>query len=401
MGGEMEYYTLSRYAYWKYYILVFYYRLAEYPAPVRAWLIFGTFCLFLLALIVLGNAMRTFAHYRYEHLVHHTRERYYERMKTVISQARTLEPMEVSAILELPKNFKMKEKQNRSFVPSLLELRQEMGDDISRPNWLRLMQALKMPAYFESQILSRSVRKKVQGFKDVADLDANLKEAVASRYLFTKNRKLQMHARLHAARFGTSYPFKVLEDDPNLVFTEEMVVKYHNVLVYRQNNGLTMPNFIRWCNRMPVNEELRIFAVNEIRLFKRKEDCPELLGMLEASRDEAFSCALIRTLGELEYLPAEAEFCRRYVSASFTERQVLAEALGALGSGSYDTLQFMVEDFLQTTDYVTRMVLLRVIYRYGANGKAAYEKLKAEATPELMPYFSHIECDLIDSRRYA
>ena len=226
----MEYYTLSRYAYWKYYILIFYYKLAEYPRPVRVWLIFGSICMLLLIMIVIGNALRTFAHYRFEHLVLHNRERYYERMKTVVSQARTLEPSEVSAILELPKNFKMKERQNRSFVPVLLELRREMSGTMSRPNWIRLTQALKMPAYFESQILSRSIRKKVQGFKDVADLDANLKEAVASRYLFTKNRKLQMHARLHAARFGTSYPFKVLEDDPNLVFTEEMVVKYHNVL---------------------------------------------------------------------------------------------------------------------------------------------------------------------------
>ncbi|MBO4624483.1 MAG: hypothetical protein J5646_03215 [Bacteroidales bacterium] len=397
----MEYYTLSRYAYWKYYILIFYYKLAEYPRPVRVWIIFGSICMLLLVLIVLGNALRTFANYRFERMVAHNRERYYERMKTVVSQSRTLEPSEVSAILELPKNFKMKERQNRSFVPVLLELRREMNGTMSRPNWIRLTQALKMPAYFESQILSRRIRKKVQGFKDVADLDANLKEAVASRYLFTKNRKLQMHARLHAARFGTSYPFKVLEDDPNLVFTQEMVVKYHNVLVYRQKNGLTMPNFIRWCNRVPINEELRIFAVNEIRLFKRKEDCAELLAMLVASREEAFSCAIIRTLGELEYVPAEKEFCRRYLSASFTERQVLAEAIGAIGSGNPEIVRFMVDDFLQTTDYVTRMVLLRVIYRYGESGRAAYEKLKAEATPELLPYFAHIECDLIDSRRYA
>lgn len=397
----MEYYTLSRYAYWKYYVLILYYKLAEYPKPVRAWLIFGAICMLLLIMIVIGNALRTFSHYRFERLVYHNRERYFERMKTVVSQARTLEPGEITAILELPKNFKMKERQNRSFIPTLLEVRKEMSGSMSRPNWIRLTQALKMPAYFESQILSRKVRKKVQAFKDVADLDATLKEAVASRYLFTKNRKLQMHARLHAARFGTSYPFKVLEEDPNLVFTDEMVVKYHNVLVYRQKNGLTMPNFIRWCNRVPINDELRIFAVNEIRLFKRKEDCAELLAMLETSREEAFSCALIRALGEMEYVPAEKEFCRRYLSASFTERQVLAEALGAIGSGNPEVVSFMVDDFLQTTDYVTRMVLLRVVYRYGDIGRQAYEKLKAEATPEIQPYFAHIECDLIDSRRYA
>ena len=397
----MEYYTLSRYAYWKYYFLILYYKLEEYPESVRVWIVFGPICMLLLVLIVVGNACRTFAHFRFTRLIQHNYNNYFEKMKTVASQARTLEPGEITEILELPKNFKMKEKQNRSFVPTLLAVRRELGSSLSRTNWIRLTQALKMPAYFESQILSRSIRKKVQAFKDVADLDATLKEAVASRYIFAKNRKLQMHARLHQARFGTSYPFKVLEEDPNLVFTDEMVVKYHNVLVYRQKNGLTMPNFIRWCNRVPVNEELRIFAVNEIRLFRRKEDCAELLSMLIGSREEAFSCALIRALGELEYLPAEKEFCRRYLSASFTERQVLAEAIGALGSGNPEVVQFLEEDFLQTTDYVTRMVLLRVLYRYGDIGRKAYTRLREDATPELLPYFVHIECDLIDSRHYA
>jgi len=224
---------------------------------------------------------------------------------------------------------------------------------------------------------------------------------VASRYLFTKNRKLQNNARLHAARFGTSYPFKVLLDDPNLVFTDELTVKFHNVLLYRQANGMSMPNFIHWCNRMPVNEELRIFAINEIRLFRRKEDCAEMLSMLQNSRDEQFSCALIKALGELEYVQAEEEFCRRYLSASYTERQELAKALANINSGNPAVLKFLEDDFLQTTDAVTRMLLLRTIRMYGDMGRKTYERLKAETPKEFSIFFEHIECDLIDSTRYA
>ena len=98
----MEYYTLSRYAYWKYYILVLYYRLAEYPPVVRAWFLFGSICFILLVLIVVGNALRSYGQYRFSRLIKHNRKRYYERMKTVVSQARTLEPGEIVAILELP-----------------------------------------------------------------------------------------------------------------------------------------------------------------------------------------------------------------------------------------------------------------------------------------------------------
>ena len=397
----MEYYVLSRYAYWKYYILILHYQLAEFPPAVRAWAIFSTVCILLLTAIVLGNVIRSIQSAADNRAVERNREQYWDKMLEVALTPRTMELSEISSLMDLPKNFKMRQRQNRRFVPLFIQMYRQYGPEISNPNWQRLLQVFKMPAYFEEQVRSRSIRKRIVAFKNVADMDANLKEAVASRYLFAKDRKLQNNARLHAGRYGTSYPFKVLLEDPNLVFTEELVVKFHNVMVYRQQNGMSMPNFIHWCNRTPVNEELRIFAINEIRLFGRREDCPEMLSMLQTSRDERFSCALIKALGELEYVPAEKEFCRRYMSASYAERQELAEALGRMNSGNPEVLQFLEDDFMQTTDYVTRMMLLRVIHDYGKLGKEAYERLKSEAPEEFAIYFEHIECNLIDSRKYA
>jgi hypothetical protein len=397
----MEYYVLSRYAYWKYYFLILYYRLHEFPPAVRVWAIFTSICLVLLVSIVVGNFIRVLISTADNRAIERYREKFEPHMLEVALTARNLELSEISALMNLPKNFKMRVKQNRRLVPILLGLYRQYADEMNKINWQRLLQVLKMPAYFDNQVRSRSMRKRIIAFKNVADMDANLKEAVASRYLFAKDRKLQNMARLHAARFGTSYPFKVLLEDPNLVFTEELVIKFHNVLLYRMENGMSMPNFIHWCNRTPVNEELRIFAINEIRLFRRKEDCAEMLSMLQNSREERFSCALIQALGELEYVPAEKEFCRRYLSASFTERQELARALGIINSGNPEVLRFLVDDFLQTTDYVTRMLLLRTIYNYGKPGRKTYERLKKDAPAEFAIYFEHIECDLIDSRRYA
>ena len=397
----MEYYTLSRYAYIKYYVLILYYRLAEYPPAVRVWAVFTFVCLLLLIAIVLGNVIRAIHTAADARVVEKNREKYWDKMLEVALTEHTLELSDISAMLALPKNFKMHERQNRLYVPLLIEMYRKYESQMNKANWQRLLQVLKMPAYFDEQVRSRSIRKRIVAFKNVADMDANLKEAVASRYLFTKNRKLQNNARLHAARFGTSYPFKVLLDDPNLVFTDELTVKFHNVLLYRQANGMSMPNFIHWCNRMPVNEELRIFAINEIRLFRRKEDCAEMLSMLQNSRDEQFSCALIKALGELEYVQAEEEFCRRYLSASYTERQELAKALANINSGNPAVLKFLEDDFLQTTDAVTRMLLLRTIRMYGDLGRKTYERLKAETPKEFSIFFEHIECDLIDSTRYA
>ena len=180
-----------------------------------------------------------------------------------------------------------------------------------------------------------------------------------------------------------------------------MMVRYHNVFLYRVKNRLSMPNLIQWCNLNPVNEELRIFAVNEIRLLKLDKSCPELLLLLRDTRDERFACALIKALGELKYIPAEHEFFHRYASASFAERAALVEAFGNIQSDRQDVVDFLVEDYRQTTDAVTRMKLLSTLYDYGIRGRIAYEDLKASSEKEYEIFFQHIECPLIDNKKYA
>ena len=64
-------------------------------------------------------------------------------------------------------------------------------------------------------------------------------------------------------------------------------------------------------------------------------------------------------------------------------------------------MDFLVEDYRQTTDAVTRMKLLSTLYDYGVRGRIAYEELKASSEEEYMIFFQHIECELIDNKKYA
>lgn len=395
------YYTLSKAEYWRYYYLILYYRFAELPLVVKVCMIFTTLCLLGVVILILGNFFKAFNAAWRERKVNAFRKEWRDPILSIALDPRPIQTDEILERLAIPKGYRMRERVIDHQVPVLLEIFQEHRDRINRENWRLMLRAMRVPAYFERQVRSGQMRRRIAGLKNIADMDADLKEAVASRYLFSRNRKLQNNARLHAARFGTSYPFRVLEEDPNMVFTEELAVKYHDVLAYRQANGLSMPNFIHWCRRIPVNEEFRIFAVNEIRLLGYRDACPQLREMLEESRDERFSCALIRTLGEMKYIPAEAVFRRRYPSASFEERQTLAEALGMINSGSADVVRFLEYDYAHATDAVSRMKLLRVLYDYGDKGRAAYERLKREAAPDKAVFFEHIECNLIDSRKYA
>ena len=397
----MEYYTLDGIEYWKYYIMLLYYRFAEMPPVVRFVAIFTTLCIIAFILLLASNFLKGGKEARRVRRIKAYDREYKEK---IIRLATTRETMDLGTITEelgVPKNFKMKTRTTGCLIPIFIDVQRSHKAEINRTNWQRILQVFKVPAYFEMMMRSRNTQKRIKALKNISDMDADLKEAVASRYLFSKDKKMMMNARFHVARFGTSYPFKALEEDSNLVFTDEMMVTFHNILQYRQNNNMSMPNFIRWCNRQPVNEELRVFAVNEIRLFKRYDDCPELLAMLRDCRDERFACALIKALGELQYIPAEKEFRQRYASASFAERQALANAIGEINSGNPEVINYLTYDYKSSTDHVSKMKALRVLYSYGRSGRETFERLKSEATPATAPLFTHIECKLLDSSRYA
>lgn len=397
----MEAYTLNRFLYWKYYAMLLYYRLQDLPWTVRIAVVFASVSLILLAILLVRNILTTNRASRQARRISDCRDKYYEDMKAVALNSEVLDSSEIAQWLKLPAKFKMKPKLTKPLIPVLFELYQETRRTMNKVNWRRMLGVLKIPAYFELQMRSPRTGDRIMALKNVADISADLKEAVASRYLFSRDVKLKNSARLHAARFGTSYPFRVIEEDPKLLFTQELMVKFHNVLLYRHDNGLPMPNFVQWCTRLPLNEDFRVFAVNEILLFKVREDCPDLLQMLCDSHDERFSCAIIETLGELDYAPAEEELKRRYPSASFHERRTIAEALGKLGHGSASVVDFLVDGYHMATDYVTGMKLLRILFNCGEAGREAFYRLKAASEPKYVIMFEHIECPLIKSERYA
>ena len=399
----MEYYSLTALEYIKYYIMGIYYTWIDYPPVIRLCSLVLNIAVIYIVLSLLKNYIRAVKEARHNRRQKHYTELYEDKMEKVALSPNKMDPNEIAQAIELPADYKMNVKKTSLFVPILRDLYHKIEDDenFNRSNWRNLTIALRMPTYFEKQMQSRVLKKRLAALKNITDDNTDLKEAVASRYLYARDEKLRMSSRLHVARYGTSYPFKIFTEDTKGYVSEELMVKLHNVFVYRLKNNLSIPNLVRWCNLYPINEELRLFAVNEIRLLQSKKDCPELLDLLKDSKDEKFSLAIIRCLGELRYRKAEPELLRRYNYAAAAERGVIAEALGNIKSGNPEVIDFYVKDFKETTRAATKVRLLRNLYDYGSAGRAAYELLKKEAKEDDIRFFDHVECEYIDSRKYA
>lgn len=398
----MEYY-LDYYSFWKYYVLLVYYWMAGYPPVVRFCAGFSTFFVIMTIGLFFMNTRRTRHARQEEARSKKFREKYYDQIKAISILPESLSLAEVSSRLSIPKNLRIIRKRWVAMIPVFRELFVDIrkGNEMNTDNWRYVLQSFKMPAFFEMELRSPKMKRRLDALKDVSDISCDLKEAAASRYLYSKNAALRLTSRLHAARYGVSMPFKVFTEDASAEFTDEMCVKLHWVLTYRRALGLSIPNFIRWMITVEASDSFRRFAINEIRLFKNEDDCEELLTYLKKRRKEDIAIAIINTLGELNYAPAESHFIERYVFAGQDERIALAEALGAINSGKQEVVDFLMDDYRKATDTVTKVRLLRVLYNYGTIGKKAYQMLKGEAPEYDKIVFSHIECEYIDSRKYA
>ena len=395
-------YSLDFFTYWKYHLLVLYYWLGEYPPIVRFTAIF-ILINFFLAIFALGHDfLKSERDAAFNRRLKRYRKRFYEGMREIALSPEVYSVAEITEKLRLSSRARVKLKKWKSYVPLFRRLYVDVKDNgVNMENWRNLLYAFKMPTFFEVQVRSRKTKERLDALKDVSDICCDLKEATASRYLYAKDDALRLTARLHAARYGTSYPFQVFVEDAKKEFTDEMCVKLHWVIKTRQDLGLSIPNFIRWCGMAGASKSFRLFSINEIRLFGLTADCPELLNLLKSSKDEDLSCAMIKALGELKYEPAEQEFFRRYMYAGIKERLALADALGTINSGNPEVVRFLVDDYHKATSAVNKVSLLRVLYDYGTTGRSAFMQLKASAPESDRLFFEHIESDLIDSKDYA
>ena len=396
-------YSLDFITFWKYHLLVLYYWLGEYPPVVRFCAIFILICFLLMALTLLWDLISAERDAALKRRTDKYRKRFYDGIRAIAVSERPYSVEDVNAALGLSPRIRMRPKKWKCYIPMFRELfidvKASMKLNIN--NWRNVLIAFKMPNYFEAQVRSPKIKERLDALKDVSDISCDLKEATASRYLYAKDEALRITSRLHTARYGMSYPFQVFGEDAKSQFTDEMCTKLHWVIRTRYELGLSIPNFIRWAGMASASTSFRIFSVNEIRLFRQIGDCPELLNILRTCKDEKLSCAIIKTLGELQYKPAEDDFFHRYMYANVDERLELARALGAINSGRHEVVDFLVDDFCKSTNAVTKVGLLSVLYAYGEQGREAYNKLKAVVPEYDLMYFDHVESDLIDNSRYA
>mgnify|MGYP003229662197 FL=1 len=87
-------------------------------------------------------------------------------------------------------------------------------------------------------------------------------------------------------------------------------MELHAILEHRKKVGYNTPTFIKWVNTS-AEENVKIFFINEIRLYNETESAPILAKQLNARSVEIRGEA-IKTLGKLKYKEVEPKLIEMY-----------------------------------------------------------------------------------------
>lgn len=353
----------------------------DYPLMIRVivmFMIFTVIWILLLYLLCLHEAFRKVSR---ESSLARFRKKYFPAMMRLATDPRNMDLSETREELGTLMNFKLRSSFARNMTQLFIELKAEikekgMQDKFNANNYDMMLQAFRLPSFFSDEIQKGNTYHKIMAIKTVTETNAHLKEAVASRYLYTKDRILKIYSRIHEVRFGRSSPFKELLDDPYKVFTPELMVKYHDSLTYREENGLSMPNFIQWCSLPAADKGFKIFAVNEIRLFRKTELCDDLFNILKTVSDEDVEIAIIETLGELGYVKCKEFIIGRLNSASDKLDSAIFKVLSGFHDNDPAVVALLSSYAVDTKDSGSCLKILRNLYNYCDAGKEEFARLE-------------------------
>lgn len=257
---------------------------------------------------------------------------------------------------------------------------------VNKKNYELLMEELKLKKFWEEELLNGSKKRKERALRKIKGLNLVIAESVIIPMTTIKNSILRRKARSLYIYISKNNPFKFFDNDFDDQFSEWDNIEIHEILSKKPQE--TIPNFIHWVQNHSAGEALKSFLVYEMGCYGQKEASPYLLKMIESSGMKLRQ-QIIRTLGVLQYKEAATFLMGIYpVQPSFIQEEIL-KTLGEFAQE--DSLPFVENAVVTTHNVETKMQGLYTLLCFEESGKAIFERLKAQAKPQELLAFEHVE----------
>lgn len=404
MDSFYGFYELGYIEYYWYLLYSLYYEFLEYPIMVRVCSIILT----LLFLIIPTSCIVLFVHnqilLRRQRKLEKARNTYLETFREILSDPNDLSAERVREMIadKRPKNTSKFTSEELSYFTQILkEKTQEYSrKNINRNNYQQILTVLNIAGWLENTIEKKGVKQCISAFYLAQVLDCPLRGSVSARFAYHKNKHLRKIARTTYMLTNKEEPFRYIEGENDFIFTEQDAPIIHDILMYRYENELLMPNFIEWIKIDQPTNKFRLFCIAEILFFKKKEEYDELYHyMLETQDPEVKGCA-IRALGQVGYKKMEEQLYSIYKSAPSRLRICILAALRDLEARSIGIVDFFKSAYTKSRRENEAMTALDALYCCGQEGRLAFDTMYAQAAENQKKRFEHIMNPITNDRAY-
>lgn len=377
--------------YIEYYFYWIYYKFIGYPLIIRICSIAVMFCiiayLFLMFHIIYGIFKRRKEKRRYNTIF----DKYYEEMKDISLDANTLQEEEIADRLHYDTKKRPKRYELRIITQLLTEIKSAYEDKINELNYQSIQNVFQITRFLERELQFGRKRAKIQALKLIQSINGYASEAVLVRFLYHRELELRNSARYTYMWLSQGNPFRFFDEDIGMKLRQWDMMELHAILEHRKKVGYSTPSFIKWVNTS-AEENVKIFFINEIRLYNETESAPILAKQINARSVEIRSEA-IRTLGKLNYKEIEPKLIEMYhVQPEEVKRNIIS-AVADLKTEK--ALGFLYNAYDDADNWSTKRVILNALYNYSAMGRKTFDQLERKADSRTSILFAHTKHPLI------
>lgn len=405
MENFYGFYELGYIEYYWYLLFSLYYEFLEFPLMIRVCSVILTILILIIpaSCTVLFLRNQILAKRKLE--LKKVRDKYMGVFREILTNPEDLSSEQVREKILAARGRKAASKmQNKELVYITQILREKIQEynekHLNRNNYQQILFVLNIAGWLEDRIEKKGVRACISAFNTAQVLDCPLRGSVSARFAYHKNPYLRKVARSTYAFTNREDPFRYIEGEHDFRFMANDAPSIHDMLVYRNDNELLMPNFMDWIKLDQPDNLFRLFCIDEILFFKRTECCEELYAYILKEFDPIVKARAIRTLGKLGYTQMEETVYSMFNASQGELRLSILVGIRELGLKTTRVVEFFKNAYRQARREKEAMTALDALYTCGEGGRQAFNELQSVASEKEKMRFAHICNPLTNDRAY-
>lgn len=378
--------------YLEYYFYWIYYKFIGYPLIIRICSIVVMFCIIAYLLLSLHIVYGIFKRKKEKKRYNKAYDKYFEEMKSISLDSNTISEGEIADRLNYDTKKRPKQYELRIIAQLLTEIKSEYEEEINELNYQSIQSVFQITRFLERELQFGPQRSKIQALKLIQSINGYASEAVLVRFLYHRQIELRNSARYTYMWLSQGDPFRFFDEDISMKLRRWDMMELHAILEHRKKMGYNTPSFIKWVNTS-AEENVKIFFINEIRLYNEVESAPTLAKQINARSTEIREEA-IHTLGELKYTEIEPKLTDMYNVQPEEVKRTIISAISDLSTGK--AVGFLYNAYDESDNWMTKRYILKALYDYGTMGRKTFEQLERKADSHTHILFAHTKHPLIN-----